>query len=382
MRIVHQGFDGLDLSIRAQIPITLAHELDEAKEEAQKRNAPVPMPSPVGYLMVNQSGAKGGYSYSCVQKETGNWFFKKPNPSDPWGIGFSDASQALLVNGLEGLRELIIDTCTKLGITVIPEAYSISRVDFAVDFLAPHFTLNSGNVVAHSRASVKTNADLAQYTTNGNSSRLTSITIGKMPGRQAIIYDKRAEVMKRCKAEWPLVWARALHGPDAPPLDLTERGSSQIWRIEIRAGKKCLKDQWFIEGWSSLYDQLPKLFSTLLKDIRYCLPNDDKNRGRWPIHPKWSKVQEIVDQELFEFVPRLAPEEYREVKASQKCDELLTQAFGLIVSAGAIDGINESKLPDFAKTAVKRFVVEANESQRPTSTRLAEASARYSHLVP
>ncbi|MEP3037032.1 MAG: hypothetical protein ABJO67_22115, partial [Pseudoruegeria sp.] len=147
----------------------------------------------------------------------------------------------------------------------------------------------------HSRSSRRSFDLITDIETNGHSSRTTSVTVGKMPNRQAILYDKREEVLARGKIEWPAIWAKTLYGTHAKPLDLSNRKMAQIWRIEIRVAKRHLKDVWGIKGWESFYSLLPDVFGSLLQGIRYCVPTTDENRSRWPTHPMWSVVKEIVD---------------------------------------------------------------------------------------
>ncbi|PIE18123.1 MAG: hypothetical protein CSA65_05915, partial [Proteobacteria bacterium] len=78
---------------------------------------------------------------------------------------------------------------------------------------------------------------------NGKSGRYSSVTVGKNPGRQVTIYDKRAQVIAKRKPIWWDIWNANLAREGAPPLD-PDAKSSQVWRIEVRAFKSCLKDRW------------------------------------------------------------------------------------------------------------------------------------------
>ena len=117
---------------------------------------------------------------------------------------------------------------------------------------------------------------------NGKSGRTTSVTVGKMPNRQVIVYDKRAEVIARSKSYWWVIWNDTLRraglpllqydtvrreaGADptpvtvpyvensAPHIDATQPDISRVWRIEFRAGKNRLKDTWGIRTWGQLFD--------------------------------------------------------------------------------------------------------------------------------
>ena len=98
-------------------------------------------------------------------------------------------------------RERLHDLCATLGFRFPPDGISINRVDFAVDILAPGFVLDPDAFVFHSQSNRKTVAEFEQIETIGRSGRFTSVTIGKMPGWQVIVYDKQEEVLAKCKHE-------------------------------------------------------------------------------------------------------------------------------------------------------------------------------------
>ncbi len=378
--VLYHGFDGLEFAIMANIPKALSDELAEAKSMAAEfKTASTVTRGPI-HLSVRETGARGGYTYSCSEVETGNWFFKKPSISDPWGIRFSASSAALAVHGLEGVRERVRHLLSSFEIYAPDSAFNISRADFAVDFMAPDFRLAPNNFVMHSRLSRKSIDLIEHIEANGRSNRTTSVTVGKMPNRQAIIYDKREEVLVKGKWEWPVIWARSLHGPTAPPLDIRRQDLIPIWRIEIRVAKRHLKDVWGVKGWESFYRLLPEIYAKLLSDIRYCSPSNDENRARWPSHPMWRTVDELVNTQLFEFLPNLAPEEYVEIKRDQKVCELHNQIVGLAISAAGIEGINNGDLRNYLAQIGKNIQHVIPSNNDVPKTKLDRATGRYAYL--
>ncbi|MBQ2262880.1 MAG: hypothetical protein II336_16125 [Loktanella sp.] len=380
MKPIYHGFDGLEFAISATIPAKLNDSLAKLKESCQGHSQETYAGFNGVFIMVRETGARGGYAYSCREDTTGDWFFKKPSPNDPWGVRFSAASSALAILGLEGLRLRCAEVLAALGINAPVEAYHPSRVDFAVDFLAPDFTVCPDHFVIHSRTGLKSVDLIEELQVNGRSSRTTSVTVGKMPGRQCIIYDKREEVMVRCKHEWPAIWGRAINGPTAPPLDLSDRAASQIWRVELRVGKRHLKDVWDINSWASLYELLRRIFLKILDDIKYCQPCPDTNRSRWPSHAIWQAVREVVANDLFDALPTLSPEEYIEIKKAQKLDELATQTLGLTISMAAIDGCTVAEFEAFLAGLPMKLTKKADESHRSLAERLSDSGAKYRHL--
>ena len=67
------------------------------------------------------------------------------------------------------------------------------------------------------------------------------VTLGKQPGQQVIVYDKTAQVKAARKHWWFDVWRLNKSMKD-----------HKVWRIEVRAGKKCLKEKWNISKFDDL----------------------------------------------------------------------------------------------------------------------------------
>jgi len=382
MKPIYSGFDGLEFAIRATIPQSLAAALTEVKANAQEMDQTLALQVGGVWLTVNKNGVSGGYAFSCAESTTGNWFFKKPSANDPWGVRFSAASAAIAILGIEGLRLRCAEVLEALGIYAPVDTYRPSRVDFAIDFLAPNFVVVPDNFVIHSRTGVKSIDRIEDIEVNGRSNRTTSVTVGKMPRRQAIIYDKREEVIVKRKHEWPAIWGRAMNGPSAPPIDLSDSTVSQVWRVELRVAKRYLKDVWDINSWASLYELLPRIYLKMLEDISYCEPNADSNRSRWPNHDIWRAVRDVVVNDLFTEIPTLSPEEYIEIKKEQKVDELTTQTFGLAISIAAIEEHTVTNFDAFLDQLRERLKERSSDQRRPLQQRLIKAQDKYRFLVP
>ncbi|MGJ8624075.1 MAG: hypothetical protein ACSHW1_15045 [Yoonia sp.] len=381
MKPIYYGFDGLEFAIKVNIPDTLNETLLWLKNNASECDMEFGTFFGDIHLSVRPTGVRGGYNYSCREESTGDWFFKKPNARDPWGIRFSAMSSALAVLGLEGLRLRCAEVLHALGIHAKVEDYSPSRIDFAVDFLAPDFCVDPKNVVLPARTNIKTMGQDGDFQFNGRSGRNTSVTAGKMPGRQVIIYDKREEVIEKRKHEWAAIWGRAINGHDAPPLDLSDRSTSLVWRVELRAGKRHLKEDWQVNSWASLYDKLPVIFDEMLTDMSYRRPCPDTNRSRWQTHEIWQAVREVVKIDLFTDVPTLSAKEYVEIKKFQKLDEIATQILGLSVSYAVIEGYSAKRFLPALSRLVGLLERMAKYSKRPLDERFKQAEAKYQHLI-
>ncbi|MCC3305845.1 hypothetical protein [Sneathiella sp. HT1-7] len=357
MKLIHKGFDGLDIAFQSRIPEELAALLETAKEEAAASHETQLLDYNGALMHVAESGAQGGYAYRVDTGPDGEtWFFRKPNPRDPWGIRVSVKSLSLALYGLGGVRTRLFDFMEVIGAPYPDGAESIGRVDCCLDFLIPGFQLFPEHFVMHSRCSRIDNHEMEVH---GRSGRVTGVRIGKMPGRQIAIYDKRADVIAKRKAEWWEIWNANLKADGLPPIDPQDRDASQVWRVECRAGKKLLKDRWDIRKWTDLDDKLGDLMQETLSAIRYCIPSSDTNRARWPIDPLWDRVQHEMRFDLFEMSCNASPSAVKEIIRHEHAEMLGRQITGLSASYAAILEDRRAASPETLPETVQKLVYES-----------------------
>ena len=138
----------------------------------------------------------------------------------------------------------------------------------SMHILAPGFVLEPERFVMHSHATRIDHSEPDPMVRHGTSGRVTSVTVGKMPNRQVIVYDKRKEVIARRKVHWWEIWNACLAHRGEPPLDPKDREGSQVWRVELRAGKSHLKKRWGGKTWADLDDKLGSLLLKTLDEVR------------------------------------------------------------------------------------------------------------------
>ena len=379
MHIVHCGFDTLALSIEANISQELFALLDAEREKAEEARAPVPF---------TYGGADfdllpyGGNGYRFILKGGPldvTWFIKKPNARDGWGIRVSVGSTFLATQGLGHARAYIDKTLTRLGVRYGPQQISIARADFCVDILAPDFELQPENFVIHSHTNRADHLAADDTRSNGKSGRYTSVTVGKMPGRQVIVYDKRREVIDRQKPLWWDIWDANLARDDLPALDPTDATSSRVWRVEIRAGKDLLKDRWQIRTWDHLDSMFGDVVAEAVKKIRYCDPDrQDSNRARWPNHPLWDLAASVATEDLLEMRSHIDPAKVKHVHREEHIRLILAQVTGSAITLAALDGVDDALLLEWMVDIIgPRLKGEIQANPERAASKLADAKARY-----
>lgn len=328
------NFDGLDVAFQGAISAAMVKALETAKTNAQASRSPVLFDWNGERMHVAESGARGGYAYRCDTGPTGaTWFFGRDQSKANWNIRVSVKSNALACVGLGRVRMELYRFLSAIGAEV--NAESLSRVDYCMDFLdadisaatGKHFALDPYAFVMHSHTNREEHQLLGELQSNGNSGRHTSVTCGKMPGRQLIIYDKSREIVAHRKVEWWEHWGAARSANNLPPLLGTER----VWRIEIRAGKRYLKNIWGITSWAALHDRFGDLLLDATSKVRYTIPNQgDRERFRWPMHPLWEAVRESLKTDLAEMTCGAGAEVVKFVQQSELRRIVEAQLTGLL----------------------------------------------------
>ncbi|MDF1687630.1 MAG: hypothetical protein P1U50_12635, partial [Parvibaculaceae bacterium] len=163
--------------------------------------------------------------FRCLQHRPlgGLWTFKNNADHREWNVGFSCQANALAAYGYHGTKDRIVQTLADINCTALRE--SIRRIDFATDFLMPeHFQAHIEQVACHSHTKVapywgeieNPDQDPSKPTVVTRGRKIESITTGKMPGGQAIIYNKRKAAIEQGKTFWFKVW-------DIDPTDTTKK---------------------------------------------------------------------------------------------------------------------------------------------------------------
>lgn len=382
MLLIRKGFDGLDISYPLTISDELAEKFRQCREvaESDSGSCALFMHGDV-WMQVAASGARGGYAFRCDTGFGGPmgeiWFFKQPTgKADEWGVRVSCRALPLALDGLTKTRERIEDTLAKLGLNYQPGTESIGRIDVACDILAPDLAPDRAHFISHARSTVKEVSD-ALVQVVGRSGRVESITIGKNPNRQVVLYDKRAEVMATGKGYWWPVWDDALANMGRPPLDLGDRHASTIWRVEIRAFKRHLKDTWGVTTWGDLREKLPAILGQALDDVRYAMPTADTNRARWPVHPLWAMVAEELSDDMQDLASMADRASIDELLKAERDEMLRKQIAGCMLSRAALNGVPEHRLAAYAMGCADQISREWERKPDRTRERLAQARAKY-----
>ena len=311
--LLYAGFDTLEVSFQGALKSESLEILRNAKDEAAKTREDQLIEIGPGKVdgHVPAHGMTGGYAFVFDTGFMGEqWTFMDSEDTSRWNIAVKVRAANLAAHSYHEIKARIQQRLTDMGCIVLQE--SIRRADFAMDFLMPEdFELNQDQVVAHSHSKVSSHwgeKDAGSEKQNHPSTvfrgrKLESITIGKMPGRQVIIYNKRKAAIEKQTPFWFKVW-------NVDPKDTTKH----VWRVEFRAGKKELKDKYNLRTFKDFEDSIGDVFVNAAEKVRYI--NDGKpvpNISRANLHPLWEATTRVLQQNMLDYRSGLLPQQLKEV---------------------------------------------------------------------
>jgi len=375
--VVHSGFDGLRFTVQTDISLDFRATLADAKAKAIETNSDCVMDIGGMQLAVRRNG---GSAFSSHTGEYGaEWYFLDPENRPPNNPGITVDFRAFLLatGGLRAAQEHFETCMAAFGIRYVNTQLRVSRVDFAIDILAPWFEPDREALVVPPGTRIREYTGADETETHSTGARVTGLRAGAVGNRQLVIYDKRAEIIAKGKMGWLKIWDATLAKLGKPPLDLKNRDQSQIWRFELRMGSKQLRNKWEIRDWVDLDAIIGDAFSDFCERIRYCIPTEDSNRARWSFHELWRVVVEVISKDLRELRSGVVPEEVKTANREEHQHTLDALILGLLVSRAATEGIEAENFDLFVDRHVT--VLKELSHGHPTTIedRLAKSEGKY-----
>jgi hypothetical protein len=381
--LLYAGFDTMDVAFAGALPSETLTTLEHARKEAQERQAPVLLAIGPGQVAMHilGHGMRGGYAFIVDTGPTGaKWMFKNNTDLRQWNIFVSPRASMLLAYGYEGTRDRLWNELESMGAK--PTDHSINRVDFAMDFRTQGFELNQNQFVAHSHTKVSTHWGKPEATKDRNQPstvlrgrRLESVTIGKQPGRQIIVYDKRREAIERQKYFWFKAWGVDRKDP-----------TLEVWRVEVRAGKNELKDKYQIRKFSDFEAGAGDVIVNALQEVRYLSDRQlDSNVSRKRIHPLWTQAQSVARTDLMDLRSGLTPDQAVEIMRDLAVERYTNLCFGNAIGLGISLKLNDeeifSELPDLVSEHVAS-AMHADDQRLAKSIQRARSKLHFISVPP
>lgn len=378
-KLLYAGFDTIDLAIRGSLPSAVIDQLHEAREEAAKKQEPAlcHLAGDKVAAHVAGYGAKGGYAFLLDTGPNGaNWRIKDNSDPNQWNIFVSPRATMLLGNGYAETFRIIEKTINDLNGKIT--AIALNRVDFAMDFQTLGFELEIDRFVTQARSKLKPHwsktsehGDSEQLRSVINGRRVESVTIGSMPGRQVIVYDKRAEAIAKHKTYWFEVW-----GVDRGDPEL------EVWRVEVRAGKKHLKDAYNIRTLEDFEHSIGDVIANSLERIRYLAGlQTDSNVSRQALHPIWRSAQEVARDNLIQQRSGLTPDQVRAIERDQAALNYRKQIIGNAIGFAIASGQDATTIPSVLPQLIAEQIRQAVDVDSDMFAKAINRSMQRLHFV-
>jgi len=375
MEIVHSGFDSLYFSIQGALSAKAVKRYEGLKALAvqQDANEAFHLEGRPARYFLQPNGKRGGYTYLIDTGLVGSTIcFKTSLARDQHNAFVEISSACLLAHGWKTSVEQALAHVKALGFHVV--SISLKRVDYCIDFLDAHIDIHPRDFIAHSR--VKKRAfheplsvtDHVEMRSVAQSGHVQSLTLGTMPGRQVIVYNKRAEVIEKRKHYWFDAWG----------IDRTDT-TRTVHRVEVRAGKTHLMKK----GIRTLEDfetHIGLILTDAVTAIRWVQRSPtDANVTRAPLHPMWEAVQTHIIDALAPYTAPLTPEVITERMRENKRLEYKQQVIGNLGGYLGCKGVYPSNMSEEIETLLKEITDQlAMDTAHPITKSYYRASERWS----
>ncbi|MGV8998200.1 MAG: hypothetical protein ACOH12_14780 [Parvibaculaceae bacterium] len=233
---------------------------------------------------------------------------------------------------------------------------SVNRFDYAIDILAPDFNLDIENFVTPAQTKVRAYWSEEATTMNDSNApkavlrgrQYESATIGSMPGRQIILYDKRREAIDKNNLHWFEVWKIDCQDP-----------SARVWRIEIRAGRDALAKLTPFRTYEALEAEVKPFLIKAANDIRYLDSDQNQsNVSRIPSHRIWQTAQATFENLTSNPPPALLEDRALEIMRLQRRDMALKQGMGNLLNYFFLKGASPDEIAENFKHCIAQAAAQ------------------------
>lgn len=363
---------------------TLASRKKAAEESNDDGGEAVPLAIGAEVMMIEPFGAKGGFKFILRNDD---FIVMLGSPKKDWCCTVRYLAAGLWEHGLATLQERVYAMLRSQGkLEGEPIDFArVTRCDFAMDFYSPTFTTMmtpalANQIVAHSEVKSKAHVitdDTASRGEEGSTfyvraGRIETLTIGKKNNVQVEVYNKGLEIIEASGKEWMFkMWG------DGPWMTTTASGKPKavdVWRLEVRMGKKFLKERnCRVSEHVNQYRDMLVGEALLTRRLTVEKWRGDSNRRRWPLHPLWQIAREEVGVDELLPYGRFVTGRRREL-----VDRNVAGGAGTIRSTVVLN--DQGELTREAAEAVAMKMVDVIFRDPRLAAKVDEAERRYSHV--
>ena len=146
-----------------------------------------------------------------------------------------------------------------------------------------------------------------------------------------------------------------------------DRASSEteVWRVEVRAGKKELKDRWGIRTFDDVDRSIGDVVRYALDEVRYLAPlQTDSNVTRRKLDPLWLAIIEQSEGRLSTFSSGLLPTALKEVEQEIAIETYRGLVLGNIAGLAVAEGMDQETIETLLPERIRELVSAALNDPR------------------
>ncbi len=248
MQPIYSNFSGLEISFQGAVPEEVLSSLRKAKNKAKDNphNCIIYLKGFNRPIIISNKGRPGGYTFCLDTGIDGEiWSIVDTEKPDNWNIHVSVKSLGLALYEYRKIKRKIRWFLT--NILKVEGQERINQLSFIIDLKSDNFILNPKNLRTHNRC--KKEMGLDNY-----------FCAGRMPYKQVSLYNISKKIKLYGQSYWLKFWNIK-----------TELLNEEIWRLEIRAGKKAL-NEYGIYKFNDFEVHAADVLAQILNDIKYDAP--------------------------------------------------------------------------------------------------------------
>ena len=295
-KLLRIGVDTIEVAFQGALPAENLAFLELMRKEAEKKQDLHTFFFCDDVVKIQSFGARGGYAYVLDTGILGERIcIKNSTDAKQWNIHVTFSAHGLLEKGVKKMKKTVIQKLKKMGAVILQE--SIGRVDVAIDINANDFILKPKAFTKHSHMSSKAH-QIEEVNYHNVCRRNTYVCHGSRGSKsiQSVVYDKTLKVRQDKDYFWFDHWG-------VPEEKINKNFT--VWRIEVRAFQRYLKDKIDIRTFADLERKLKTLTQDILHKVRLDHYADlDKRQDRRRTHPLWKFACEGVRRLWGEINPK------------------------------------------------------------------------------
>ncbi len=156
----------------------------------------------------------------------------------------------------------------------------------------------------------------------------------------------------------------------------------EVWRVEVRAGKKELKDKYQIRKFSDFDAGIGDVVVNALHEVRYLADRQgDSNVSRQMLHPLWTSAQSVSAKDLIDYRSGLTPDQIVEIERALAIERYVKLCFGNSIGLGISLKLDDEEIAVELPKLVAGYVETAIQTDDERLAKSIERARTRLHFI-